>query len=100
MMNSMKQVSDMITLDRIILTAFAVGIVFGVHIAYEIHVMFDSPQFDSCVDLAEYADGIGYKSCVEYVNEHPNATGQDLVDHFDATVKRSLDDVLTETLLP
>ena len=58
-MNDIERLSNMITLERIICTAFAVAIVLGVHMAYEVHVMINSPQYDSCVDLAEHIDGIG-----------------------------------------
>ena len=62
-----------------------------------------SLQADTCFELARQFDGLSLADCVWYVDEKPSATGQDIVDHFDAfkpPAEPSLEELLAGPMIP
>ena len=93
---------DAKSFNRIISIALIVMVVFIIFMAYNIYAVYTSPQFDSCVEIGKHVQGLPSIKCVYYVNEHPYATGQEIVDHFYVLdpPKKSLEELLTSTMVP
>ena len=90
-----------ITLNRIIATALVIMITVIVFISYDMYTVYTSPQFDSCVELSKHVQDITSRECINYVSEHPYATGEDIVDHFyDVDPPKTLEELLTSKMIP
>ena len=89
-------------IHRIISISFIVMATFIMFMAYNMYTVYTSPQFDSCVELSKHVQSLTSKECVDYVNEHPYATGQEIVDHFYVLdpPKKSLEELLASTIAP
>ena len=89
-------------IHRIILISLIVMVTFIIFMAYNIYTVSTSPQFDSCVEISKHIQGLTSRECVNYVNEHPYATGQEIVDHFYVLdpPKKSLEELLANTMVP
>ena len=53
-----------------------------------------SPHHGACFELAEHVAGLTRSECIQYWEVNPDATGQDVVDHFDAQSALELEKIL------
>ena len=57
------------------------------------------PYSDRCAELAGHFVEFTWLQCIQYIEEHPTSTGQDVVDHY-IVPATPLDELLLSPLAP
>ena len=78
-----------------IVVFFAVALLFIATLAVHWEYMFGE-YTDACWELKQQTNNMSLKDCVDYLNENPRSTGQQVLDYFESSDERLLD----EPILP
>ena len=94
------------TIFDCIFTIFVIGaICFGV-LAFSTLVSVElDPYSDACGQMKEHFAGLSRSDCIDYLNDNPGATGQDVLDHYniitiEQIVENPVDDLLEKPIIP
>ena len=99
---SEEQVDNIFGGIRISLYILALGIVvFAISTSYNTEL---DPYNNICQQMKEQFVGLSKSNCINYLNENPGATGQDILDHYkiltiDQIIENQVDDLLEKPII-
>lgn len=104
----MFQLSDEQT-DKIFECASMMTIVSGLGIiAFMFYTAFSldfDPYNDACWQIKEYFAELSISNCIDYLNDNPGATGQDMINNqnivtMEQVLENPVDDLLEKPIIP
>ena len=83
-----------------ILAALFLPIALFVHVGFVLFDIILNPYYDKCNKLATKFNGVSTVGCIEYMEEHPDAIGQEVLDHYGVESITATERLLSEPLSP
>ena len=83
-----------------ILAAIMLPAVVLVHGAFMLFDIVLDPYYDKCHELAMKFNGVSTVGCLEYMEEQPDVTGQEVLDYYGVEAITATERLLTEPLSP